>query len=703
MVVGKSPQRTSERFDGRGFLPSDDVRAIVVCGSNIYFGTSRGVGIFDGKNWNSPAALNGTIPGEITKLACGFDGADLLIGTTVGLFAVRGQAVDPAPIVDRPVFGLSAGKDVLAVGTTTGLFLVDVQLQSQRVAELEKHAVTDTAIDADGNVWIGYADGLVKYDTKMKSMTRFGKGTNGTDGLLHDTVRSLFVSPDGTLYIGTPVGISKFDRKGKWDYITGKHGGLPYEDVLVVAGSADTLWVGTTIGACRFNGSEWHYFQSGQYLADDTVSAIAITPDGDAWLGTHGGPTRVRYVMMSLEDKARVIEDYTRARHNRYGLFSGSDLSVKGDLSTNVMQTDDNDGLWTGMYIAAECYRYGATGDPEAKKFARESLDSLMFLHKVTETPHFVARSFAKPDEPHCNGEWDHITSDGKWRWKGDTSSDEIDGHMYAYSVYYDVCADENEKKEIATYVDEIMSGIVDNNFFLIDTDGKPTSWGRWNPDDFKGTGYFLKGLNSLEILSYLKTAEHITGDPKYTKAYRYLIKEHNYAHNMVMQKLSHLGIINHSDDELAFLAYYPLLKYETHPFLLEYYHKSLQRSWEIERPEKNPLFNFIYATEFPGGFDLEESIWMLRRIPLTGLRWAHRNSHRADIIIDTSVGRFKEAQSVEILPFDERTLHLWNENPYRLDGWWGDGTNEQPGTFYLLPYWMGRYYGFIVEADTQQ
>lgn len=702
MVVGKFPQRTSERFDKRGLLPSDDVRAVVACGGKVYFGTSHGVGVFDGTEWSSPASLNGNLSGEITKLACGFDGAELLIGTTAGLFAVRGGVPGAAPLVDRPVTGLSAGKNLLAAGTTTGLYLVDEKLQAHRVTELEKHAVSDTAVDADGMVWAGYGNGLVKYDPKTKSITRFGRGTDGTDGLLHETVRSLFVSPDGNLYIGTPAGISKFDRKGKWDYITGKHGGLPYEDVLVVTGDADTLWVGTTIGACRHNGGEWHYFQSGQYLADDTVSAIAVTPGGDAWLGTPGGPTRVRYVMMSLEEKARFFEDMTRARHNRYGLVADSNFTVQGDPSTNVMRDNDNDGLWTAMYIAAECYRYGATGDPEAKRFARESLDALMFLHTVTETPGFVARSISKPDEPHDGGEWDHVTSDGKWRWKGDTSSDEIDGHLYAYSVYYDVCADENEKKEITTYVSEIMTGIVDNDFFLIDTDGKPTSWGRWNPDDFRGTGYFLKGLNSLEILSYLKVAEHITGDDKFTKAYRYLIKQHNYAHNTVMQKLSHLGIINHSDDELAFLAYYPLLKYETHPFLLNYYHKSIQRSWEIDRPENNPLWNFIYATEFPGDFDIEESIWMLKRIPLTGVRWAHRNSQRTDVVLDPSVGRFKEAQSVEILPFDERTLHLWNENPYRLDGWWGDGTHEQPGTFYLLPYWMGRYYGFIVEAETQ-
>ena len=61
-------------------------------------------------------------------------------------------------------------------------------------------------------------------------------------------------------------------------------------------------------------------------------------------------------------------------------------------------------------------------------------------------------------------------------------------------------------------------------------------------------------------------------------------------------QKINIPGHINHSDDELAFLSYYPLLNYETDPKLREVYTQSLDRSWQIERPERNPLWNFIYA-----------------------------------------------------------------------------------------------------------
>jgi hypothetical protein len=36
-----------------------------------------------------------------------------------------------------------------------------------------------------------------------------------------------------------------------------------------------------------------------------------------------------------------------------------------------------------------------------------------------------------------------------------------------------------------------------------------------------------------------------------------------------------------------------------------------------------------------------------------------------------------------------------WAENPYAYV-LRGDGHSESSGTFWLLPYWMGRYYGLI-------
>ena len=39
------------------------------------------------------------------------------------------------------------------------------------------------------------------------------------------------------------------------------------------------------------------------------------------------------------------------------------------------------------------------------------------------------------------------------------------------------------EKKRVADFIDQILTHIIDNNYYFVDADGKPTRWGRWNPE----------------------------------------------------------------------------------------------------------------------------------------------------------------------------------------------------------------------------
>src|SRR4030095_1874147 len=121
-----------------------------------------------------------------------------------------------------------------------------------------------------------------------------------------------------------------------------------------------------------------------------------------------------------------------------------------------------------------------------------------------------------------------------------------------------------------------------------------------------------------LHLLSHLRVAIHVTADAanrqKFRAAYDDLIGRHRYHLLTRHQKIMVPGHINHSDDELAFLSFYPLLVYETDARLLEVYRQSLERSWQIERPERNPLWNVIYAAGTGAHeFDRAESLRTLR------------------------------------------------------------------------------------------
>jgi hypothetical protein len=467
--------------------------------------------------------------------------------------------------------------------------------------------------------------------------------------------------------------------------------------------SPSVTWVATRQGAVRLSSSDHvrEYFVGKRWLPDDHVTGIGF--DGDAtWLETPKGFARIEYRRMSLAEKSRVFVERVQARHVRWGLTADSQLRVSGDVSSNQKISTDNDGLWTAMYVAAECFRYKVTGEADARENARRGMQAIMRLEAITGIPGFPARSFIRigEDVQPDTGEW-HDTPDRAWRWQGDTSSDEIVGHYFVYPIYHDLVADETEKPALRDALDRITNHILDNDYQLIDVDGKRTRWGWWGPQDIWDDPDET-GLRALEILSHLRVALHLTRNPqyhtRYQAAYAALINTHKYHWLTRNQKIMVPGHVNHSDDELAFLSYYPLLRYETDPSLLAVYRESLERSWQIERPERNPLWNVIYGagTGAPE-FDRVESLRTLREIPLDQIEWTVTNSHRLDVPVNPLLDRHKRRQALIVLPYEELPLARWNENPYNLDGGAGGG-REGDGVYFLLPYWMGRYHRLIDE-----
>jgi hypothetical protein len=476
----------------------------------------------------------------------------------------------------------------------------------------------------------------------------------------------------------------------------------PVADVTVLGpDSGSALWVGTRRGAIRYSdGYRRHeYFAGLRWLPDDQVTGIAV--DGDtAWLETPKGYSRIDYRMTTLAEKSQAFVRRIQERHLRSGLTADSTLRVAGDLSTNQPRSTDNDGLWTAMYVAAESFRFKVTGEAAARDNARRGMQAILRLEQITGRPGFPARSFIKvgEDEQPKDGEW-HDTPDKAWRWKGDTSSDEIVGHYFVYPIYYDLVADDTEKPVLRAALDRITNHIIDNNYQLIDVDGQRTRWGWWAPEliweDADETG-----LRALHLLSHLRVAVHMTGDPahrtKFRAAYDDLIARHRYHLLTRNQKVMVPGHINHSDDELAFLSFYPLLRYETEAPLLAIYKESLERSWQIERPERNPLWNVIYAAGTGAKeFDKDESLRTLREIPMDLVQWTVTNSHRQDVPVDPLADRFKRRQALMVLPYDELPMAKWNGNPYNLDGG-NAGRSEDDGAYFLLPYWMGRFHGLF-------
>lgn len=104
------------------------------------------------------------------------------------------------------------------------------------------------------------------------------------------------------------------------------------------------------------------------------------------------------------------------------------------------------------------------------------------------------------------------------------------------------------------------MNYIVDNGFYLIDYNGKPTKWGVWAPQQlFEFHWNFLivnrnsydwldeRGLNSLQILSYLVSAYNITNESKFMDAYSVLVNEYGYSRNIKNTRITTVSDTNYS------------------------------------------------------------------------------------------------------------------------------------------------------------
>ncbi|HON90433.1 MAG TPA: hypothetical protein PKZ07_02610 [Sedimentisphaerales bacterium] len=488
------------------------------------------------------------------------------------------------------------------------------------------------------------------------------------------------------------------------DPARGDPNGLPCTDIQCSRQIGDTSWFGTSKGACaQHPDGRVDYYASRRWLLDDDVIDIWPGADGVVLVLSRRGLNLIHFQETTLTQKAEYFDRLTRQRHIRFGFNSAFEMSTPGDLSTGTLVDQDNDGLWTAMYLAGELFRYAVTKSDDALKNCYESFEAMERLSEITGIPGFPARSFERAGYQVADKNRWHETPDGKWAWKGTTSSDEIVGHFFVYAIFAEIAPDEAWRKRAVILIDAIMDHIVRNNWYLIDLDGKPTQWGRWHPEYVNQFPRQVgdRKLNSVEILAFLQTAHHFTGKEVYRQKAYELIDRHGYLDN-VMIPVKELGRVpgidltsewNHSDDELAFLSYWNLYRYAFTPELQEKYRQTIRDHWEIERPEKNPLWNFIYAMTGAREFDLEESIWTLQQFPLDLVSWTVRNSHRKDL--EFLPPNFREQTTKTVLPPDERPMSKYNTNAFRLDG--GDGGREEfSGDVYLLPYWLGRYLGII-------
>ena len=296
--------------------------------------------------------------------------------------------------------------------------------------------------------------------------------------------------------------------------------------------------------------------------------------------------------------------------------------------------------------------------------------------------------------------------------YKGDTSSDEIIGHLFLYKIAYDILGQEDAeiKKIIANTMDRFAQHITDNGYMMVDATGQPGTWSKFNREFFYNSSQ-LGGapLTASVALCAFKVAYYVTGNVKWQNEYMMAALDPAYEYAKLMTKYSEqcymymmlllneyleeytggllnleaivdglkLDIspdsdltemlkrlfINYSDEEMAMLAYYLLFQLETDETLLKYYREGLNDWWESISYSENPLWYYIYQLAYPndtildryGNNILETAAWQLSRHPIDTHQYNASNGNRDDIdILDlSSLGgtqlSFRAQEGIEI------------------------------------------------------
>ncbi|GAB2990984.1 hypothetical protein GCM10027284_04590 [Cyclobacterium sediminis] len=512
--------------------------------------------------------------------------------------------------------------------------------------------------------------------------------------------------------IGSPEGYYGIDiSSGKETFALQTK--VPVPDIRSIVVNNKGLWAGTPQGAfLREPSGNFRYFASKRWLNRDKVIDMASDNEGNLFLLTPSGLNKVVYKEMTLAKKAAFFQNKIRQRHMRYGFSSELHLKVPGDVTTAVATDTDNDGSWTSFWLGSQALRYAVTGEEIALRYAWESFEAYERLHSVNQMDGFPSRTFERKGFKYSDVDRWRDSPDPEWEWKGHTSADEFVSYLFVtFMMDKFVVKTESERARIAHFFDQVMNHLLENDYYFTDIDGKPTKWGRWNPEY---VNWFPKTIvdrrtRSVELIAGLQMAYALTGKEIYkTEAYR-MINEHGYLDNMLMDvnKFKEtpgyihdgadmgMGGWNHVDDHLAFMSYWVLTSY-AFPEFKESYKRAIQNHWEVEKVERNALWNMIaYASS---GLNDEASIfWHLREYPLDLVRYKINNSHRKDLIFSPPNFR-NDYLSTPLSPM-ERCMHRHNTSSFQVDaGFFDQDVRELCGDEYLLPYWMARYFEIIKE-----
>ncbi len=195
--------------------------------------------------------------------------------------------------------------------------------------------VWDVLEDHDGNIWFATGNGLsvlIREDQSVKTYTV-------NDGLPSNVIYSLAMDNKQTIYAGTLQGLAaltfKSNRTLSLKNITVKEG-LINDRIVSLLWENDRLWAGTPFGLTLIDNGVFSSYTMKQGLSFNSIRCFYRDRQGDIWLATEGGITRITY---------REARLYFASYYSHHGFGTNQFYSVMQDREDNYWFGSFSDGV----------------------------------------------------------------------------------------------------------------------------------------------------------------------------------------------------------------------------------------------------------------------------------------------------------------------------------------------------------------------
>jgi uncharacterized protein (TIGR03437 family) len=373
----------------------------------------------------------------------------------------------------------------------------------------------------------------------------------------------------------------------------------------------------------------------------------------------------------AAEADALAISAGIQARHMPFGTILDPMYATPASNQIAGYTRCGDSALWTGAYLAAEAFRYKVSGSADALNNVKTALAGLKSLADVTGDNR-LARCVVLAASPYAAGieseeAANTIHQNPPWIWVDNTSRDQVVGAFFGLGAAYDLVDDATVKSNIADLTTRLIGFIAQH---------------QWSPNDDVSNTFALR---PEELQMLLQVARHV--NPSNSISGPFFVLPVETAVLVDVQSNSSYYKFN-----LDYMTFYNLVRLQNND--------DNQGAYRIVRnytaSHQNAFFDIVdEALEGP-------NVSRDAEMPSLLDQWLQRP--KREIYVDLShtvaVCGSEACQPIPV-PLRPTVEFLWQIDPFQLTGG-GDGTIEGSGIDYILPYWMGRYYGVIAGGAVQ-